>query len=357
MTNVIRAQETMVQEGRETIGLDLSDHEGTYVVLDAVGEVRKQGKVKLSTGGLLRVFGGRTPALIALEVGTHSPWVERELKALGHETLVANARQVGLISKNRKKNDREDAERLARLARSDPRLLAPIQHRGVQAQADLAVLRSRDSLVRSRTLLINHVRGAVKSVGGRLGRCSADSFAVKMREQVPASLQAALLPLLDTIMQMTVQLKELTRQLEKISQSYPETRLLRQVKGVGLLTSLGMVLVLEDPGRFRKSRQVGAYLGLTTRQHASGDSDPQLHITKAGDEFLRRLLVQSAHYVLGPFGPDTDLRRWGLKLAGQGNKIRRRKAIIAVARKLAVLLHRLWSTGEVYEPLRGQSPA
>ena len=352
MTNAIRKQERMLEEARETIGLDLSDREGTYVVLDGSGEVRKHGKVTLTTGGLTRLFAGRTPALVALEVGTHSPWVERELQALGHDTLVANARQVGLISKSRKKNDREDAERLARLARSDPRLLAPIQHRGARAQADLAVLRSRDSLVRSRTLLINHVRGAVKSVGGRLGRCSADSFAVKMREQLPASLQAALLPLCDTILQITGQIKDLTRQLEKLAQNYPETQLLRQIKGVGLLTSLGMVLVLEDPNRFARSRQVGAYLGLTTRQHASGDSDPQLHITKAGDVFLRRLLVQSAHYVLGPFGPDTDLRRWGLKLAGQGNKIRRRKAIVAVARKLAVLLHSLWRNGEVYEPLR-----
>lgn len=343
----------------ETIGLDLSDKLGTYVVVDELGKVRGEGKVTLTHKGLQRTFGSRLPARIAIEVGTHSPWVDRDLRRLGHEVIVANAREVKLISKNKKKNDRQDAETLARLARFDPELLKPVQHRGEQAQADLAILRSRDVLVRARTNLINHVRGAVKAAGSRLSKCSADAFANKAKEQLPQMLHQALLPLLESIQQMTEQIKDYQAQLEKLAEErYPETAVLRQIKGVGLLTSLGFVLVLEDWQRFGKSRSVGAFVGLTTRQHQSGQSQPQLRITKAGDALLRRLLVQSAQYILGPFGPDCDLRRWGLKLAGTGdNQIRKHKAVIAVARKLATLLHHLWATGEVYEPLRSETPA
>lgn len=358
MVNASRLAAPRQSMAQETIGLDLSDRVGTYVVVDEMGSVRSEGKVVLTKSGLSRVFARRTPGLIAIEVGTHSPWVERELKGLGYAVLVANARQVQLIGKSQKKNDREDAETLARLARFDPKLLKPIQHRGEQAQADLAVLRSRDGLIRARTLLINHVRGATKAAGGRLAKCSADSFAARAGEQLPDMLKAALLPLVASIAQLTQQVKDCTGKLETLAQErYPETGVLRQIKGVGLLTSLGFVLVLEEAQRFAKSRSVGAFLGLTTRQYQSGDSQPQLHITKAGDPLLRRLLVQAAQYVLGPFGPDCDLRRWGLKLAGQGNKIRKRKAIVAVARKLATLLHHLWATGEVYEPLRPEAMA
>lgn len=354
MVNGIRTKTWQQSLAPETIGLDLSDRLGTYVVLNEAGEVRGEGKVVMTTKGLQRAFAARQPARIAIEVGTHSPWVDRELKRLGHEVIVANARAVPLINQSKKKNDREDAETLARLARVDPKLLKPIEHRGEQAQADLAILRSRDILVRGRTSLINHVRGAVKATGSRISSCGADAFALKAKGELPEMLREALLPLLQSIELMTKQLKEYKAQLENLAQErYPETALLRQIKGVGLLTSLGFVLVLEDWQRFARSRSAGAFVGLTTRQYQSGQSQPQLRITKAGDALLRRLLVQSAQYVLGPFGPDCDLRRWGLKLAGTGkNQIRKHKAVVAVARKLAVLLHHLWATGEVYEPLR-----
>jgi transposase len=342
-------------EAREAIGLDLSDMSGTYVVVDALGSVSGEGKVTLTQAGVRKGFGSRKPTRIAIEVGTHSPWVSRLLSALGHEVIVANARQVQLISQNKHKNDRQDAELLARLARLDPSLLRPVRHRGAQAQADLALLRSRDCVVRTRSTLINHVRGAVKAVGGRIPNCSSSAFAIKAKEHIPALLQAALVPLLATIEQLTQQIKANDKQLAKAAECYPEVTGLRQIKGVGPLTSLAFVLVLEEPQRFSKSRSVGAFVGLTTRQAQSGEREPPMHITKAGDDLLRRLLVQSAHYILGPFGPDCDLRRWGKKLAGDGgNKIRKRKAVIAVARKLAVLLHRLWVDGLVYEPLRAE---
>ena len=283
----------------------------------------------------------------------NSPWLSRELERLGYEVIVANARQVGLIARGQKKTDRVDAETLARAARFDPRLLKPIRHRGEQAQADLAMLRARKALLQSRTRLVVSARGMVKAVGGRLPKCSADYFVAKVRDHLPQLLRPALEPMLVAIAQLTEQIKGMTRDLKKLAEErYPETQLLTQVHGVGLICSLTYVLTLEEPARFSRSRQVGAYLGLTSRQHESGEQKPQLHITRSGDVYLRSVLVQSAQHILGPFGRDSDLRRWGLRLAGEGSKMRKNKAVIAVARKLAVLLHRLWLTGEVYEPLR-----
>jgi transposase len=337
----------------ETIGLDLSDKTGLYVVINAQGEVVREGTVMLSRAGIERVFGGRQPCRIAIEVGTHSPWLSRQLSELGYEVIVANARQVGLIARGSKKTDRVDAETLARAARFDPVLLKPIRHRGEPAQADLAMLRARKALLESRTRLIISTRGMVKAVGGRLPKCSADAFAVKVKDQLPRMLKPALEPMLSAIAQLTEQVRGMTRDLKKLAQErYPETALLSQVHGVGLICSLTYVLTLEEPSRFKRSRMVGAYLGLVSRQHESGEQKPQLRITKSGDVYLRSVLVQSAQHILGPFGQDSDLRRWGLKLAGTGSKMRKNKAIIAVARKLCVLLHHLWRTGEVYEPLR-----
>ena len=337
----------------ETIGMDLSDKTALYVVIDQDGEVIEERRLSLSRGAVDRVFGAKTPCRIAIEVGTHSPWVSRALADLGYEVIVANAREVKLIAHSKKKNDHEDALLLARLARLDPRLLRPLQHRGEQAQVDLARLRSRRQLVETRTRLITSVRGQVKATGLRLPKCSAKSFAAKAGALLPRELQPALEPMLRVIAQVTEQIDAMTRDLEHLAdERYPETRVLRQVKGVGIVCALTFVLTLEEPGRFRRSRSVGSYLGLTARQRDSGEQKPQLRITKAGDAVLRSLLVQSAHYILGRYGEDCELRRWGLKLAGTGSKLQKKKAVVAVARKLGVLLHHLWQTGEVYEPLR-----
>jgi transposase len=286
-----------------------------------------------------------------MEVGAHSRWASHLLNDLGHDVLVANARKLKAIYHNPRKGDRADAETLARLARLDPALLSPIHHRSPQAQSDLAVLRSRDAIIRSRTLLINHARSIVKSSGDRLPSCSADSFAPKVAPDIPETLHPALLPILDTIASLTKQIREYDRQIELLCQDqYPETKLLRKVSGVGPLTALGYILTLEEPRRFQRSRQVGPALGLVPKRDQSGDQDPQLRITKTGDPYLRRLVVGSAQYILGPFGPDCDLRRWGLKLAERGGKNAKKRAVVGVARKLAVLLHHLWKTGEIYDP-------
>jgi transposase len=334
-----------------TVGIDVSDTYSSLCCLDGEGEVIEEGRVRTTAPALQQRFGALSGYRLILEVGTHSPWMSRLLAGLGHEVIVANPRQVRLIAQSDRKRDRTDAELLARLGRLDPALLRPIQHRGPEAQHDLALLRARDALVRARTNLINHVRGAVKATGSRLPACSTRSFHRKAETHLPVSLRTMLLPAVSMVAELTACIREYDRQVERSAERYPAEQLLRQVQGVGPLTALAFLLVIEDPERFRKSREVGPYLGLVPRQSQSGEREPQLSITKAGDPLLRRLLVQSAHYILGPFGPDTELRRWGLRLAGSGSSRGKKRAVVAVARKLAVLLHRLWVTGEVYEPL------
>lgn len=337
-------------------GLDVSDRYSTYYSITAEGEVVEEGRLR-TTPGALKAHFAVPRRRIVLEVGPHSPWISRLLKELGHEVIVANARMVALIHSHPNKRDRVDAQTLARLGRVDPKLLYPIQHRSEEAQVDLGLVRTRDAVVRARTALINHVRGAVKSFGARIPRCSAEGFAAKAEEHLPECLRAGLEPVLETIRGLSRQIRFFDKQIDALCEErYSETGALRQIKGVGPVTALTFRLVIEDPARFPKSRAVGAYLGLTRRHDDSGESEPELRITKAGDELLRRLLIQSAHYILGPFGPDTDLRRWGLDhiRGGGGTKTAKKKAAVAIARKLAVLLHRLWATGEAYEPLRDQ---
>ena len=213
------------------------------------------------------------------------------------------------------------------------------------------MIRSRDALVSTRTSLVNHVRGMVKAFGARLSSCAASCFHKQAKAQLPALLKPALLPIIEMIASVNQQIKALNKQLENLAaEAYPETELLRQVRGVGLLTALSFVLTLEEPARFKKSRSVGPFLGLTPRKRQSGERDPNLPITKAGDIKLRRLLVQCAQYLLGPFGEDCDLRRYGESIKAKGGAYAKPRAVVAVARKLAVLLHHLWSTGEVYDP-------
>jgi transposase len=347
--------DTSKQQPMTTAGLDLGDKYSYLCLIDSEsGEVIEEGRLRTTPEAFRRRFASERPSMrIAIEAGTHSPWASRVLEECGHEVLVANARKLRLIYANKRKTDEIDAENLARLARVDPKLLYPLKHRGEESQAHMALIRSREALVSCRTQLVNHVRGAVKSFGHRLPKCPARSFDKRASEHIPEALWPALGPILEQIGSLTQRIRDYERKLEEISKEhYPETELLRQVEGIGPLTALVFVLTLEDPYRFEKSRSVGAYLGLVPAQDQSGDRDPQKRISKEGDEMLRKLLVGSAHYILGPFGSDSDLRRHGEKLASRGGKNAKKRAVVATARKLAVLLHSLWISAEVYEPLR-----
>jgi transposase len=343
---------------RLTVGVDLGDQWSNYCILGLEGETLAEGQLRTTREDIAEFFQALNAARVIFEVGTHSPWVQEVISGCGHEVLVANPRLMEGSKRRKRKNDRIDANKLARLGRIDPQSLHPMRHRSKEVRQDLLVLRARDALVAARTELINATRGLVKSMGARLPKCSSPSFAQKVEEAVPVEIREALLPLVRMAAALSADIKEYDKKIEELGrEKYEHTTLLRQVKGVGPITALAYVLTLENPERFVKSRDVGPYLGLVPKQEDSGESQPQLGISKTGDTMVRKLLVGSAQYILGPFGPDTDLRRYGLRLCERGGKNAKKRAAVAVARKLAVLLHCLWVSGEVYEPLRqGLSP-
>src|SRR5271169_3113490 len=348
----------LFKEQQLTIGLDLGDRWSFYCVRDEAGQVLLEQKLPTTPEAMKQTYGKIPRSLIALETGTHSPWVSRLLTELGHEVIVAHAQKVQLITKSNRKDDRHDAQTLARLARFDPELLGSVQHRSAQAQIHLTVIRARAELVSARTALVNAVRGLVKSYGERLPKCGTYQVSEKLAEELSAELRDVLVPLFKEIESLNQRVKEYDERMEKLAKEvYPEVSLLKQVKGVGTQIALTYVLTIEDPYRFPKSRQVGCFLGLRPGRRNSGQSEPQKGISKEGDRYLRTMLVQGAHYILGPFGEDSDLRRWGRKLAERGGKNAKKRAVVAVARKLAILLHRLWVSGEVYEPLRNSQKA
>jgi transposase len=336
------------------VGLDVGDRQSHYCVLDLEGSVVAEGAAKTTEASFRVRFEGKGRMRIALEAGTHSPWISRLLIALGHDVLVANPRKVRLIAESNGKHDRADARLLAQLAHVGPSLLSPIQSRSAQTQIDLAMIRAREVAVQTRTKIVNAVRGMVKSTGQRLPASPTLTFARKATAACPEALQPALRPLIRLVQTLTDDIAAYDRLVEEKARAYPETQAIQTIAGVGALTAVAFVLVLNnDRSRFTRSRDVGCYLGLKPKQRDSGRRSPQLGITKTGDPLMRRLATQGAQYILGPFGRDSALRRWGLSLASRGGKNAKKRAVVAVARKLVVLMHRIWITQEAYDPMRG----
>jgi len=341
-----------------TLGLDLGDRSHYVCVLDAAGEILQEGPVPNDRVALAALLTHYPAATVALEAGTHSPWISRFLTGLGATVIVANPRKLHAISRHERKCDRRDAQMLARLARVDPALLHPIQHGTAQAQHDLLGLKLRDALVRTRVNLINAVRFTLKSLGHSVRNPSSESFHRTVLADIPADCRPVVQPLLTVLAQVTEKIKVMERDLVRRSRKdYPVTQRLQQIAGVGPLTALCFVLKIGDPQRFSRGRDVGAYLGLCPRRDQSGGTDKQLRISKCGDGLLRRLLVSAAHYVLGPFGPPCALREHGQRLTGAGSAREKKRAVVAVARKLAVLLLSLWKHGTDYEPRATTAPA
>ena len=340
-----------------TIGIDLGDRYSHYCVLDPDGEIVEEGRLKTTRETLLLRFAALAPSRFAVETGTHANWVAEQLQQLGHTVLVANAREVQAITGSDRKCDAVDAKKLARYARVDPSILRPITPRSSHTQAARAVIRVRARLVSMRTEAVNTARGLVKSLGHRLPSCDADQFAARCRPAVPAELATPLGLLLDVIESVTKQIKACDGQIEQLARTeYPETERLTSIPGVGTLTALTFVLTIGDKERFAHSREVGPYLGLCPERKQSGGRDPQLGITKAGDPYLRLLLVQCAHRVLREQGPVSALQAWGRQLAERGGPNAKKRALLAVARKRAVLLQRLWTSDRCFEPFYGARP-
>jgi len=305
-----------------TSGLDLGDRTTHRCTLDSERRVTSRGRFTTTRESLQREFGGIARQRVVIEAGSQSLWVSHLLRELGHEVLVVDPRRVQKLVAGNRKTDRRDAESLARLALGVPELLGAAHHRSFEAQADLSMLRSRDILVRMRTKLVCHVRGILKAFGIKLASSSAASFHRRAIEQIPANLQPALHPVLAALGDLERRIGELDDALQLAATArHPEVKVLRQVPGVGPVVAMAFALTVGDPQRFRRSRDVGAWVGLTPDKRSSGDSDPQLSIHRRGDGYLRRLLVVASHYILGPFGKDSDLRRYGLilpRLRGHG---------------------------------------
>ena len=334
-----------------TLGLDLGDRRSRFCLIDIEGRIVEEGEVATDRAGLGELFGRFAWARIAVEACGHVHWVSALGEEAGHEVIVANPRELRLISKSGRKNDRNDARILARLGRVDPELLRPVKLRSEECRASRSLLHARDQLVRVRTKLVNFARGQVKTFGGRVSKGSAASFHKRAVHQVPEPLRDVLGPILEMLAELETKIRGYDRRIEQVAaERHPETQILRQVRGVGPVLSLAYVATIEDPARFASSRTVGSYLGLAPELRESGSRTPELGISHRGDRLLRRLLTNAAAYILGPFGEDSGLRRFGERIARGGSQRDRARARIAVARKLACILHHLWRTGSVWDP-------
>lgn len=335
----------------QTLGIDIGDRNSSYCLVAASGELLEEGSFKTTRDSLTTYFESKDPCRVVLEACGHVHWISRLASDAGHEVVVANPRELRLISQSGRKNDRNDARLLARLGRVDVELLRPVKLRGEDCRTSRALLHSRDQLVRVRTKLVNFVRGQVKCFGGRVPKGSTSAFWRKAADHVPEPIQAILTPMLEILEQLETRISDFDRQIEARSvQRHPATAVLRQVNGVGPILALAYVATIEDHARFKSSRTVGNYVGLAPGQYASGAKKPELRISKRGDMLLRRLLVNAASYILGPLAQDSDLRRYGERIARGGSQRDKARARIAVARKLACLLHHLWRTGSVWNP-------
>jgi transposase len=345
MNNVVARNNKQI-----TIGLDLGDRRHTYCVLNEAGKIAREGSLGNTREQLAAMARSYPGATVVMEAGTHSPWVSRFLQGLDLRVVVANPRKTRAIYENERKSDRRDAMMLARLARLDPTLLHPIEHGSQEAQQDMLQLKLRDNLVRARVALINAVRFTLKSLGYQVSNPSSERFHKLVLKEVPESIGEMIAHNVAAIAELTERIKALDTSISRLAaEHYPETIYLQQVSGVGPITSLYFVLKVGNPGRFQRTRDIGAFLGLCPKRDQSGETDKELRISKCGDRYLRRLLVGAAQYILGPFGVDSALREHGLRLAQEGTSKAKKRAVVAVARKLAVLLLTLWKSHEPYE--------
>lgn len=329
------------------VGIDVANKASAICVIDEQGEVVRRAEVATEVYELNKTLAGLDEARVVIESCPLAEWLAEVVEAGGHEAVIIDARAARHLVSSKKKTDARDAHTLAQLARTG--WYNAVHRKSREARLLRSQLQARQGLVRTRKAMDSQVRGLLRAQGLRLGRVSAGEFAERVRalagERVPGLLPY-LEPLLSLYEQALVEARRLKRELERGSRREALRRRLQSVPGVGPLVSQVYVATVDEPGRFEHAEQVADYAGLTPRVSQSGESCYRGRITKEGDQLLRWHLVEAAHVLL-THGRDCRLKRWGLALQrrkGAG------KARVAVARKLAILLWRLWMTGERFEP-------
>ena len=340
-----------------TIGLDLGTRVTQVAVYNTAGNRIEERKISTAKDSLEQLLSRFPKARVVMEASTPTRWINNLARDLGHEVVIANPRRIPIITASIRKSDRNDARLLGEFGQFKPELLSPVELRDDAYQLVRAQLFAREQLVKTRSSLCTFVRSQAKAVGEKLPTGATRSFVEKMRPLLPKEIAGVLEPILRTIQHLSDEIKGSDAEVEsRCKREFPRTAMLQQIHGVGPLIALAFVATVGAPERFKDSRSLGAYFGLVPRLDQSGQSNPALRITKHGDKYMRSLLVSAATRMIGPFGHDCDLRRFGLRMIEHGGQKARGKARIAVARKLAVLMHRLLLTGEVYEPLRNSEP-
>ena len=347
----------MVKRNQSALGIDLSDKAANFCSMTADQGVVGEGKVSLTVEGLAGVWRQHGPVeVVVMEAGTPATWVQELFKGLGAKVIVADPRKLLAVTASVRKSDERDARMLARLGLADEELLAPTYVRAPEHRRAMMLLKVRDQQVRMRTATVLEIRSMVKLAGSRMPSCDAEALH-ELQDAVPAELAEVLAPLFDTLRTLADSIAKLDKLVKAEGEKFPVVARLAKIDGVGPITALAFVAVVGDPNRFSRTRDIGAYFGLVPRRDQSGQADPSRRISKAGCGFLRRLLTQCAQAVCRPRGKDTANRRWAHRRIELHGKAGKRKTIVAVARKLAVLMLSLWKSGETWVPFRNVSPA
>jgi len=357
MVRNIKQEGTAMKE-HITIGMDMGDKNHKAVALGGDGRESRREEVANTREAMAAFLGGFPGATLAIETGTHCRWVCALASGMGLKVLVANARKVALITRNSRKSDWNDAAMLADIAYAKPSLLRPVSLRGAADQRLMRLAKGRDALVRCRTAIVNQVRGFCKAEGVRLRACSPEAFP-SLRGDIPEEAADVSAHLLATIKFLNGKIKRYDRILEKALGRLrgEDADIVTQIPGVGTVTAAVFLAAIGDAGSFGgDARAAGPFLGLVPKSGQSGDKDPQLRISKEGNSLARRTLVNSASHIMGPFGKDSDLRRHGMRIAARGGKNAKKRARVAVARRLAVTMLAMLRDRSDYRPIAEGSP-
>lgn len=331
------------------VGLDVSLMETSICVVDRDGTIVDEGTVLSEPKAIVRYFANKAHEVsrIGLESGPTSTWLWHELKALGFPVICIDARHAkAALAMQVNKTDRNDAIGIARIMQTG--WFREVQVKRLSCHEVRAALNSRALLVKMNRDVENQMRGILKNFGLIIGKVGRSAFPIRVRELLEERpiLERAILPLLGLREQLKAEITEFDRMFLQMTRDNDTARRLTTVPGVGPITALTFISTIDDPARFRRSRSVGAYIGLTPKRYASGEIDRMGRISRCGDGMLRSYLYEAAGVLLTRVPKWSPIKAWGVKLA---KRIGFKKAKIAVARKLAVIMHRMWCDGTEFQ--------